>query len=141
MQEPLVTALITNTMVLGFVISVFGGVVAASHAYSKERKKIPPSFDWVDFLLLSITGTFSGFIGFLLASWKIEELVAILAIAGLSAIGGYGMLVIIKDLFLEVLKAKVSVDSQAAEPNENNSEIYQQDAQERYQERHNESSS
>ena len=101
-------AVFANTVFMGVLVSFLGGVVAASHNYSRERRNIPPTFDWVDFLLLTVSGTFSGFIGYLLADWWLEDLQVILAIAGLSAIGGYGMLVAIKDMFMEILRLKFS---------------------------------
>lgn len=101
------TSIFTETLLLGVAVSILGGIVAASHVYSKERKNIPPTFDWIDFVLLVVSSSFSGIIGFLLASWKLEEENAILAIAGISAIGGYSMLVAIKDIALEAMRSRL----------------------------------
>ena len=97
----------THSVFIGVIVSVIGGIVAASHNYSRERKNMPTTFDGIDFVLLSVSGAFSGFIGFLLASWQLTDNFVILAITGLSAIGGYGMLVTIKDMFLDILRGKL----------------------------------
>ena len=111
MEDPLFSLIAQQQLIAGFVISLFGAIVAAGHTYSKERKNIPPTFNWIDFVFLVISGSFSGFIGFLLASWQIEEFYLILAIAGLSAIGGYGMLVSLKDIFIDVLKNRITSEN------------------------------
>jgi len=105
MDNEATVLILTSSLVSGILVSVVGGVVAAAHTYSNERKNIPPTFDWVDFILLVVTGSFSGFIGYLFAEWKLDETNLILAIAGLSAIGGYKMLLTVKDVIIEVLKS------------------------------------
>lgn len=103
--------MITNTALVGVAVSVTGGIVAASHTYSKERKNVPPTFDYVDYIILIMTGTFSGFMGWLVASWKLEEVTLIYATAGLSAIGGYNMLVQVKEILIDTVKTHLDAKS------------------------------
>jgi len=114
MNNQLVTLIVTSGITIGILVSILGGIVSAAHTYSKERKRIPPVFDWIDFILLSVTGSFSGFIGYLFASWKLEDTFLILGIAGLSAIGGYNMLLTIKDIIIDALKSRLLAETTKA---------------------------
>jgi len=90
------------------LIAVCGGVVAALYKLSYERKQSGSSYDWIDFVLLSVTASFAGVIGFLLASWKFGDPFIILAATGIASTGGYPMLVGIKDSVFKVLKDRLT---------------------------------
>ena len=108
MGDTIIVMTIMQQILWGLGISVLGGIVDAAHTFSKERKNIPPTFDWVDFVIIALTGLFSGFVGFLIASWWLENIYAILAIAALSSVGGYGLLIQAKDIMLLAFRAKMN---------------------------------
>jgi len=88
-------------------MSLAGAFVAACHAYSRERKNVPPTFDWIDFCLLQVSGSFSGFVGFLVALWQVDELPAVLAITALTATSGYKSLRVVHSILLEALRSRL----------------------------------
>ena len=91
------------------VVAICGGIVAALFKLSTERKRTGSDYDWVDFVLLSVTASFVGFIGFLLASWKFGDPFIILAMTALASTGGYPMLLSIKEDAYEMVKRRMTM--------------------------------
>lgn len=90
------------------LVAACGGVVAALYKLSLERKKTGSDYDWVDFVLLSVTASFAGVIGFFLASWKFEDPSMVLGMTGIASIGGYPMLLGISEHAFSVAKDKLN---------------------------------
>ena len=113
-EHALFTLIPSGALLAGLIVSVSGAIVSASHAYAVDRKKEPPLLDYIDLILLVITSTFSGFIGFLLASFWLQGSDLILAVSGLSAVAGYSVLLSVKDIFIDVLRSKLVPSSIAS---------------------------
>lgn len=88
--------LLTDTQ-QALLVAFCGGVVAALYKLAQERKKTGSGYDWVDFSVQACTASFTGVLGFFLASWQVEDPSLIIACTGLASTGGYPMLLTIKN--------------------------------------------
>ena len=90
------------------LVSVTGGLVSALWQYNKERKNIPPTFDFVDFIIICVTSPFAGVVFFFAGSLVTTQVEVLWALAATGAIGGLGTLISIKDGMMSVLTDHLS---------------------------------
>jgi len=91
------------------LVAFCGGMVAALYKFSQERKVEGSNYDVIDFILLSITGSFAGVMGYCVARWQLEDPFIVIAFTGVASTGGYAVLIFLKDSFLAAARAKLGV--------------------------------
>lgn len=102
--------------VQALLVAFCGGMVAALYKFSQERKRAGSDYDIIDFILLSISGSFAGFIGYCVAKWQLEDPFIVIALTGIASTGGYAMLDFFKESFFTAVRNRLGVSQQVHMP-------------------------
>lgn len=97
-----------SSLSIALMISLIAGIAAGSNQYMKERRNEPPTFDWIDFVLVSFTSVFVGLMGYFGSALFIDEADVRLLITGLSAAAGWGGLIAVKEMLLDLLRKQLT---------------------------------